>query len=97
MEFLSDIGGNAGLLAILGAGSLLFILLALWSLVWKGLALWHAARNGQFVWFVVILIVNTAGILEIIYLIWFRKDVDTRTFASLFSFGTPKGPESSVS
>jgi len=42
--------------------------LILWSLVWKGLALWRAAKRGDKIWFVVFLILNTAGILEIIYL-----------------------------
>ncbi len=44
------------------------IILVLWSLFWKGLALWHSGRRGQPWWFVVMLIVNTIGILEIIYL-----------------------------
>lgn len=42
--------------------------LLLWSLFWKGLALWHAGRKAQPWWFVILLVVNTAGILEIIYL-----------------------------
>ena len=41
--------------------------LLLWSLVWKGLALWHAARREEKVWYIVLLLVNTAGILEIIF------------------------------
>ncbi len=40
----------------------------LWSLIWKGLALWVIARRGQSVWFIVFLLVNTAGIGEILYL-----------------------------
>jgi len=43
-------------------------LMILWSLAWKGLALWHAAQRKQGWWFFVLLIVNTMGILEIIYL-----------------------------
>lgn len=42
--------------------------LILWSLLWKGLALWHSARHGQPVWFLILLVVNTLGILEIVYL-----------------------------
>ena len=38
----------------------------------SGIDEWYAARGGQKYWFVAILIVNTLGILEIIYLIWFR-------------------------
>ncbi len=45
-----------------------FLVLALWSLFWKGLALWHAGRRAEPKWFIAILIVNTLGILEIVYL-----------------------------
>ncbi|MBY0473183.1 DUF5652 family protein [Patescibacteria group bacterium] len=51
----------------------LMALAALWSLVWKGLALWHSARNAQPWWFVAILLINTFGILEIVYLFGFAK------------------------
>ena len=51
---------------------ILYILIA-WTLIWKGIALWHSARNKQKGWFIVLLIVNTVGILEIIYLIFFKK------------------------
>jgi hypothetical protein len=42
--------------------------LLLWEGFWKGLALWHSGRRGQAWWFVIILVVNTIGILPIIYL-----------------------------
>lgn len=50
---------------------LIIILFALtsWSLVWKGLALWKAAQKKEVRWFLAILILNTLGILPIIYLI----------------------------
>jgi methionyl-tRNA synthetase len=38
----------------------------------KGYALWHAARGAQKTWFVFLLIVNTFGILELVYLLFFR-------------------------
>ena len=44
------------------------ILVLLWSLLWKGLALWRAANRGEKWWFIAFLIINTLGILEIIYL-----------------------------
>ncbi len=48
-----------------------FILAAVWSLFWKGLALWRAAHRRDKQWFIVLLFVNTLGILEILYLyIW---------------------------
>lgn len=57
-------------LAFLGA---LFGALLVWSLVWKGLALWRAAQNGSKPWFIALLLINTAGILEILYLFVFGK------------------------
>ncbi len=50
-----------------------FIFLALWSILWKGLALWKAARNDERYWFVALLVINTAGILELAYLFIFAK------------------------
>ena len=51
----------------LGLG-LLFISLLVWSITWKGLALWKAAQQKDSGWFIAMLILNTMGILEIIYL-----------------------------
>jgi len=51
----------------------LLIIAGIWSIIWKGIALWKSARYGQKVWFVVLLIVNTVGLLEIIYLAFFQK------------------------
>lgn len=47
--------------------------LLIWSAIWKGLALWRAARNDSKAWFIVMLVVNTAGILEILYYFIFSK------------------------
>lgn len=56
----------------LGAGfTALLILALLWTVILKGFALWHAARSGQKAWFIAILIVNTLGILEVVYLLFF--------------------------
>lgn len=52
----------------MGAVSLSVLALIVWSLVWKGLGLWHAAKRKQSWWFIAMLIINTAGILEIVYL-----------------------------
>ena len=61
-------------LGILALGGIFFLgLLIVWSVVWKGLALWRAARKGEKGWFVALLIVNTLGILEILYLYVFSK------------------------
>lgn len=50
-----------------------FILLFAWSLLWKGISLWRAAKSEQRNWFIVLLVINTAGILEILYLFRFAK------------------------
>jgi methionyl-tRNA synthetase len=42
-------------------------------MVWKGLALWRAARLKQVGWYIALIIINTLGIFEIIYLIATRK------------------------
>jgi len=49
------------------------LLLIIWAGVWKLIALWKSARNNQLAWFIVIAILNTAGILPIIYIVWFQK------------------------
>ena len=56
--------------------------LALWSLFWKGLALWRAGRSHQLYWFIALLVINTMGILEIVYLVAFAKDRLTFTTKS---------------
>lgn len=54
--------------------SLLIALLLIWSLTWKGFALWKSARNNQPVWFVCLLVMNTLGILEILYISFFQRN-----------------------
>ncbi|KKU46991.1 MAG: hypothetical protein UX66_C0028G0001 [Parcubacteria group bacterium GW2011_GWF2_46_8] len=50
-----------------------FIALSIWSLIWKGFALWRASRNNQRNWFIALLVLNTMGILEMVYLFWISK------------------------
>lgn len=52
---------------------IIIIPLVIWSLFWKGMALWHAAKQGNKFWFVFLFLVNTVGILDIIYLIIIGK------------------------
>lgn len=47
------------------------VLAFVWGMLWKGLALWYAARQRQRAWFIALLLVNTLGLLEIIYLFLF--------------------------
>lgn len=53
--------------------TVLLIVLALWELFWKGIALWKAGRRNQLGWFITILLINSAGILSIIYLLMHRE------------------------
>ena len=42
--------------------------LLVWELIWKAFGLWHSARKNDKFWFVVILLVNLAGLVPILYL-----------------------------
>lgn len=53
---------------IFGAHPFLFTLALVWTLIWKGFALWKAAQLRHKWWYIAILVVNSLGILEIIYL-----------------------------
>lgn len=50
-------------------------LAAIWSLPWKGVALWKAAQKKDPYWFIALLVINTVGILEILYIFVFSKMV----------------------
>ncbi len=60
-----------GLLA--GWLSIFIIPLVIWSLFWKAMGLWKAARQDSKAWFIILLLVNTLGILEILYVFVFSK------------------------
>ena len=46
----------------------ILVILLVWTIPWKIYAVWLSAKRNQKIWFVVLLIVNTFGILEIIYI-----------------------------
>ena len=52
---------------------IILAIVSIWSLIWKGLALWKSARRRQIVWFIIFLLVNTVGILEILYIYVFSE------------------------
>lgn len=60
-------------------GPFLF-LLVVWSIFWKGLGLWHSGQRGHVWWFVAMLLLNTAGILELIYLFGIIKIHPSKLF-----------------
>lgn len=51
----------------------LLIALGLWTLPWKGWSLWKSARQNDKWWFFALLVINTAGLLEILYIFVFSK------------------------
>ncbi len=57
------------------------ILLLLWSMIWKLIALWKAAKNNHLTIFIILGVVNTAGIAEIIYITYMyfkeRKNLES--------------------
>jgi methionyl-tRNA synthetase len=47
--------------------------LVIWSAIWKGIALWKSGRNNQKIWFIVMFVINSAGLLPILYILLFQK------------------------
>jgi len=46
---------------------------AIWEAVWKLIAMWKAAHKDSVVWFIVLAIFNTVGILPILYIYFFSE------------------------
>lgn len=64
---------NERMLETLFENSLVWVFLVLWTLPWKGVALWKAAGQKEKKWFIALLVLNTAAILEILYIFYFGK------------------------
>ncbi len=47
--------------------------LIIWGVIWKGIGLWKSAKNNQMGWFIAIFLLNTIGILPILYIKFFQK------------------------
>ncbi len=63
----------AGLLGITAPFLIFIIVVAAWDGVWKLIALWKAARKGSVAWFIILAIINSAGILPILYIFLFSE------------------------
>ena len=59
---------SSAMSGVVPALSWVFWPLLVWGLVWKAIALWKAARRDQLGWYIALLVINTVGILEIIYI-----------------------------
>jgi hypothetical protein len=49
------------------------LVLVLWEMIWKIIAMWKAARNNHLAWYICIAVINTVGILPIVYLLIHRN------------------------
>ena len=45
----------------------------IWELIWKGFGLWKSAKLNQPIWFIAMLVLNTVGILPILYIFVFSQ------------------------
>ena len=59
--------------ALFGAPIWLIYVIVVWEIIWKLLALWKAAQHKHLAWFIVLGVVNTIGILPILYIYVFSK------------------------
>ncbi|MGB9681088.1 MAG: DUF5652 family protein [Minisyncoccia bacterium] len=53
--------------------SYIIYFLLVWALIWKGWALWVSARRNEKIWFIILLVINTLGLLEIFYLFIYTR------------------------
>ncbi len=55
-------------ISVFGMPVFVIVPLVFWEIIWKGIGMWHAAKNGHKAWYIFILVLNTMGILPILYL-----------------------------
>lgn len=58
---------------------MVLLLLVAWDIVWRGIALWKSAENKSKPWFVALLILNTVGVLPIVYVFFFADKKGKKT------------------
>lgn len=51
------------------------IALAIWDIIWKLVAMWYAARDKQKLWYILLVLFNSIGVLPILYIYVIRKNV----------------------
>jgi len=70
--------------------NIIILIITLWSIPWKVYGVWTAVKHDHKKWFVALLILNTAGILEIFYIFkiakksWVEVKGDFRNALRLF-------------
>lgn len=95
---------GVGLGTMVGLG-IIAAIIAIVIIVLKGYALWKAAKRDEKWWFIILLIINTLGILELIYLYfvvgkWHSTSIPAQTGDSSSSTNpgnsTPSSPTPAV-
>jgi len=79
-QYIADLATNLGMSD--SSLTALVLIILLWSITWKGISLWKSAQRKEHWWFVALLLINTVGILEILYIYMFSKDKNIPTSAS---------------
>lgn len=51
----------------------LIIPIIIWDTTWKIIGMWKAGRNNHLAWFICIALINTLGILPIVYILMQKK------------------------
>lgn len=72
-NYFGNFGAPFGMGFLFGIGGIFMLAAIIWTIYWKGLALWKAAKRNERGWFIALLIINTLGILEILYIYIFSK------------------------
>ncbi len=70
-----DVWGGQDIFAGLSESQImLLVVVQIWDLIWKGFALWRAARRRDTLWFVLLILINSAGLLPVFYLFYISPD-----------------------
>jgi hypothetical protein len=58
--------------------TIIIVVLTIWSILWKCYSVWNAAKHSHKKWFIALIILNTIGILDMIYVFKvLKKDFKT--------------------
>jgi len=67
MEYLNLIADTVGMPVYA------VVIILIWTLIFKGIGLWMAAQRNSKTWFIILLIINSVGILPILYIFIFSR------------------------
>ena len=79
--FASSLGLSVGIFM------LVTFLVIIWTMVWKGIALYKAGKNEHVGWFIVLFLINTMGLLEIIYIFAVKSPYPTYLYPRNLTLG----------